>query len=89
MRNHFNFSIALLADLYGVAQISNAIVDLDLIMQEFLEGGNIEDLVGGGLGSIDDELRTPHLAKRSSPKNIACTESVLRHSKRLAHIPFS
>ena len=25
-------------------------------MQELLKGGDIEDLVGGGLGSIDDEL---------------------------------
>lgn len=57
MRNHFNLSIALLAYLYGVPQIPSSIINLDFIMEELFEGGNIEDLVGGGLGSIDDELQ--------------------------------
>ena len=40
-----DLSLALLANLYRVAQITHAVVDLDLFMEEFLESGNVEDLV--------------------------------------------
>ena len=56
MCNNLNLPIALLADLHGVAEIAHPIVDLYLVVQEFLESGDIEDLIGGGLGGIDDEL---------------------------------
>jgi len=45
MRNDLNLPIPLLADRNCVAQIANAVVNLDLIMQKFLEGGDVEDLV--------------------------------------------
>ena len=56
MRNNLNLALSLLADLYYITQISNAVVDLDLVVQELLKSGDIEDLVGSGLRSIDDEL---------------------------------
>lgn len=45
MCNDLNFPFTLLADLNGITQVTNAIVDLDFVMQELLEGGNVEDLV--------------------------------------------
>ena len=54
--NDFNLPFTLLANLDRVAQISYAIVDLDLVVQELLKGRNVEDLVRGGLGGVDDEL---------------------------------
>lgn len=52
----FDLPFTLLANLDCVAQIPYAVVDLDLVVQKFLKGGNVEDLVGGGLGGVDDEL---------------------------------
>ena len=54
--NDFDLPFTLLANLDRVAQISYAIVDLDLVVQELLKGRNVEDLVRGGLGGVDDEL---------------------------------
>ncbi|KAL2288568.1 hypothetical protein FJTKL_03930 [Diaporthe vaccinii] len=45
-----------LGDPDGLAQVADAALDLDLLVQELLEGGDIEDLVAGGLRSVDDEL---------------------------------
>lgn len=58
--NDLDLPLTLLANLYGVAQIPHAIVDLDLVVEELLESGNVEDLVRGGLGGVDDELQEPH-----------------------------
>ena len=54
--NDFDLPFTLLAYLNRVAQIPYAVVDLDLVVQEFLKGRNVKDLVGGGLGGVDDEL---------------------------------
>ena len=43
--NDFDLPFTLLADLDRVAQITYAIVDLDLVVQELLKGRNVEDLV--------------------------------------------
>lgn len=51
-----NLAIAGLGDLDGVAEVADAALDLDLIVQELLEGGNVEDLVVGWLGAVDDVL---------------------------------
>lgn len=45
MRNNLDLPIALLADRNRITQIANTIVDLDLIVKKFLEGGDVEDLV--------------------------------------------
>jgi hypothetical protein len=64
MRNHFNIAIASLRDLNGVAEVSYPPIDLDLIMEEFLERRNIEDLVIGGLGGVDDVLYNMRIKAR-------------------------
>ena len=56
MCNDLDFSIALLADLHRVAQISHPIVDLNFVVQEFFEGGDIKDFIGRRLGGINDKL---------------------------------
>ena len=57
MGNDLNLPFTLLADLDRVAQVSNAVVYLDLVVEKLLEGGNVENLVGGRLGGVDDELQ--------------------------------
>lgn len=54
--NNLNLSIARLGDLNVVAEVSDAALDLDAVVQEFLKGGDVEDLVAGRLGGVDDEL---------------------------------
>lgn len=56
MSNDLDLSLAGLADLDGIAEVSGAAVHLDAVVEELLEGGHVEDLVRGGLRSIDDEL---------------------------------
>lgn len=56
VRNNLDLPLALLAYLHDVAEVSNAAIDLDLVVEEFLEGGDVEDLVRGGLRSVDYEL---------------------------------
>ena len=56
MRNDLNLSVSLLGDLNDVAEVSNAAVDLDLVLEELLKRGDVEDLVGCGLGGVDDVL---------------------------------
>lgn len=59
MGNNFNLPITLLADLHHISKIPYSVIDLDLIVQELFEGGNIEDFIAGGLTCIDDKLNGP------------------------------
>jgi hypothetical protein len=54
--NNLNLSIARLGDLNVVAEVSDAALDLDAVVQELLESGDVEDLVAGRLGGVDDVL---------------------------------
>ena len=56
MRNNNDLPLTLLGDLDRVTKVTNTVVDLDPVVQELLERGYVEDLVGGGLRSIDGEL---------------------------------
>lgn len=56
MCNNFDLAITLLRDLHDVTEVSNTAVNLDLVLEELLEGGDVEDLVAGGLRGVDDEL---------------------------------
>lgn len=54
--NDLDLAITGLGDLDGLAEVTDAALNLDLLVQELLEGGDIEDLVAGGLRSVDNEL---------------------------------
>ena len=43
--NDLNLPFTLLANLNRVAQVTDTVVDLDLVVEELLEGGNVKDLV--------------------------------------------
>ena len=57
MCHNLNLAIPGLGDAYGVAQVANAIFDLDLIVKKFFEGRDIEDLVANRLGTVDSVLQ--------------------------------
>ena len=56
MSQNLNLPIPHLADLDRISQVTNAVIDLDFIVEELFKGGDVEDLVRGGLGGVDDEL---------------------------------
>lgn len=57
MGNDLDLALAGLLDHDIVAQVVGAALDLDAVLEELLEGGDVEDLVASGLLSVDDELR--------------------------------
>jgi hypothetical protein len=56
VRNNLDLSIANLGDLDSISEVSDTAINLDLVLKELLEGGDVEDLVACRLRSIDDEL---------------------------------
>ena len=56
MGNDLNLAITDLGDLDGLAEVADAALNLDLLGEELLEGRDVEDLVAGGLRSVDNEL---------------------------------
>lgn len=54
--NNLDLAIAGLRDLDGLAEVAGAAFDLDALVEELLESRDVEDLVAGGLRSVDDEL---------------------------------
>ena len=59
MGDNLDLALRDLGDLDVVAEVADAAVDLDLLVQELLEGGGVEDLVASGLLGVDDELYRP------------------------------
>jgi len=56
VRDNLNLSITRLGDLDGLAEVSGAALDLDAVVEELLEGLDVEDLVVDRLRAVDDEL---------------------------------
>lgn len=54
--NNLDLAIAGLGDHDVVTEVTDTALDLDAVVEELLEGGDIKDLVGGGLRSVDNEL---------------------------------
>jgi NAD-dependent oxidoreductase involved in siderophore biosynthesis len=54
--DNLDLALALLGDGDGVSEVSGAALDLDAVVEELLEGLDIEDLVVHGLRAVDDEL---------------------------------
>lgn len=72
--NDLDLTLALLLDNDAVAEVVGAALNLDAVLEELLEGGDVEDLVGSRLRSVDDELRYvlvrlfQSLSQNSSPE---------------------
>lgn len=64
MGNDLDLAITDLGDLDSLAQVADTALDLDLLVQELLESGDIEDLVAGGLRGVDDELEEGNCGQR-------------------------
>jgi hypothetical protein len=52
-----DLALTLLLDNNVVAEVVGAALNLDAVLEELLEGGDIEDLVAGRLRSINDVLQ--------------------------------
>lgn len=56
MGNNLDLAIAGLGDHDVLTEVTDTALDLDAVVEELLEGRDIEDLVAGGLRSVDNEL---------------------------------
>jgi hypothetical protein len=54
--NNLDLAIAGLGDDDVLAKVTDTALNLDAVVEELLEGRDIEDLVASGLGSVDNEL---------------------------------
>lgn len=54
--DNLDLALTLLGDLDSVAEVSDAAVNLDLVLEELLESRDVKDLVGRWLRRVDDEL---------------------------------
>jgi hypothetical protein len=54
--NDLDLALTSLGDDNVITEVADTALDLDAVVEELLEGGDIEDLVRGGLRSIDDVL---------------------------------
>ena len=59
MGDDLDLALALLADDDIITEVVGAALDLDAVLEELLEGGDVEDLVASRLLSVDDELKVP------------------------------
>ena len=57
MCHDFDLSISNLRNCHRVSEISDTILNLDLVVKEFLECGQIKNLIADGLGAIDGVLK--------------------------------
>lgn len=57
MSHDLDLAVTGLGDLHIIAEVADTALDLDAVVQELFEGRDIEDLVVGGLASVDDVLR--------------------------------
>jgi hypothetical protein len=49
VRNNLDLSVANLRDLDGISEVSDTAINLNLVLQELLEGRDVENLVACGL----------------------------------------
>jgi len=82
VRDDLDLPVARLADADIIAQVPGAALDFNAVVQEFLEGAEIEDLVGNGLRAVDRVLvrNLPGLRAR-----LALHTSLLRGTTSLHH----
>jgi hypothetical protein len=68
VRDDLDLVPADLADGDVLSQVAGAALDLDAVVQELLERGQVVDFVGDGLGAVDDEL-LPLANSQKEPTN--------------------
>lgn len=56
MSDNLDLAITRLGDVDLVTEVTDTALDLDAVVEELLEGRDVEDLVARGLRSVDDEL---------------------------------
>lgn len=56
--NNLDLAVTDGVDNNVLAKVADTALDLDAVVEELLEGRDIEDLVASGLRSVDDELRS-------------------------------
>lgn len=56
MSDNLDLAITRLRDVDLVTEVTDTALDLDAVVEELLEGRDVEDLVARGLRSVDDEL---------------------------------
>lgn len=56
MSDNLDLAISDLGDSDAVAEVAGAAFDLDAVVQELLEGADVEDLVADGLRAVDRVL---------------------------------
>lgn len=54
--DNLDLAITRLGDVDLVTEVTDTALDLDAVVEELLEGRDVEDLVARGLRSVDDEL---------------------------------
>lgn len=69
MCDDLNFSTTNLRDLDVVAEVTGTAFDLDAVVQELLEGGQVEDLVAHGLAAVDGVLSQFISTSNTGPGN--------------------
>lgn len=57
MGNDLDLALTLLLDNNVVTEVVGAALNLDAVLEELLEGSDVEDLVAGRLRSINDVLQ--------------------------------
>lgn len=56
MSDNLDLAITRLGDVDLVTEVTDTALDLDAVVEELLEGRDVEDLVARGLRGVDDEL---------------------------------
>ena len=54
--DNLDLAITRLGDVDLVTEVTDTALDLDAVVEELLEGRDVEDLVARGLRGVDDEL---------------------------------
>jgi hypothetical protein len=85
VRSDLDLPVTEILDQHNIPEVSDTIVNLDLVLKELLEGGDVEDLVACRLRSVDDELffSSAQAVPRTASTQILLCRSVRGEDMRL------
>jgi hypothetical protein len=81
-----HLAIAGLGDDNGVAEVTGTAINLDAIVEELLEGGDVEDLVVDRLRGVDGELKSSASQSSAIPPRFNISTGV--HTFLVIFCPF-